>query len=108
MNWRNSRIPVGLWFVLLLGTLAVVSTCRQGEKQETKSHESSLPSKVTVEQVQEWMKEGESLVVLDSRSAYAWDSATTKAAGAVRVAPNDIEPYLSAIPRDRRIVVYCT
>jgi hypothetical protein len=108
MNWKSSRIRVGFGFVLLLGTLAIVSACRQQEKQEPKSPESSIPSKVTVEQVQQWMKEGKPLAILDSRSAHAWDSATTEVAGAVRVAPNDIEPYLSEIPRDRRIVVYCT
>lgn len=66
------------------------------------------PLKVTVAQVQQWMDEGEPLVFLDSRADAAWNVATTKVPGSLRVSPTDVEPYLSQIPRDRRIIVYCT
>jgi hypothetical protein len=87
--------------------LLLATACGQREVRG----ESSAPpqvSKVTPEQVREWMDAGVPLVILDSRAGYAWDSATTKAAGAIRVPPDDVEPYLSKIPRDRRIIVYCT
>jgi rhodanese-related sulfurtransferase len=71
---------------------------------------SPLPelSKVTVKQVQQWMEEGEPLVFLDSRNEASWSAATTRVPGSLRVPPTDVEPYLSQIPRDRRIIVYCT
>jgi hypothetical protein len=66
------------------------------------------PERVTVEQVQQWMDEGVPLTILDSRSDAAWGVATTQVPGSLRVPPTDVEPHLTQIPRDRRIIVYCT
>jgi hypothetical protein len=76
--------------------------------QEPTSTTLPEPSRVTVEQVQQWMDQGEPLVFLDSRNEAAWSTATSKVPGSLRVPPSDVEPYLSQIPRDRRIIVYCT
>jgi rhodanese-related sulfurtransferase len=54
------------------------------------------------------MDQGEALVVLDSRSETSWSAAMTKAAGSLRVPPSDVAAHLSEIPRDGRIIVYCT
>lgn len=65
--------------------------------------------RVTVEELQQWMAAGERLFFVDARSAVAWDAATTKVPGALRVPPHeDIEPYLDKIPKDQRVVIYCT
>jgi len=66
------------------------------------------PVRVTVEQVKQWMDEGVPLVFLDSRSESSWRALGTKLPGAIRVPPDDVESHLSEIPRDRRIIVYCT
>jgi hypothetical protein len=76
--------------------------------QEPTSTTLPEPSRVTVEQVQQWMDQGEPLVFLDSRNEAAWSTATSKVPGSLRVPPSDVEPYLSQIPRNRRIIVYCT
>jgi hypothetical protein len=75
--------------------------------QEPTSTTLPEPSRVTVEQVKQWMDQGEPLFFLDSRAAGDWVVAKTKVPGALRVPPTDVEPYLSQIPRDRRIIVYC-
>jgi hypothetical protein len=88
--------------------LSEVTVEQEQAAQEPTSTTLPEPSRVTVEQVQQWMDQGEPLVFLDSRNEAAWSTATTKVPGSLRVPPSDVEPYLSQIPRDRRIIVYCT
>lgn len=77
--------------------------------QEPTATELRTFPRVTVEEVQQWMDAGEPLFLIDARSVAAWDAATTKVPGALRVPPHeDIEPYLDKIPQDRRVVIYCT
>jgi hypothetical protein len=108
MNRKRNRRCSGLWWVLLFSILVIFPACRQPKEEDAKAPESATPFKVTVEQVQKWIDENEPLVFLDSRSPHAWDLATTKAVGAIRVPPDDVESFLSKIPRDRKIIVYCT
>ena len=108
MNNMRIRARVVLVAVVLLAAVVSLTACRQREAQESEAPASLELSKATVEQVQQWIESGEPLVVLDSRSVRAWDTGTTKALGALRVPPDDIEPHLAEIPRDQRIVVYCT
>jgi hypothetical protein len=85
-----------------------VSVEQEQAAQESTSTALPEPSRVTVEQVKQWMDQGEPLVFLDSRNEAAWSTATSKVPGSLRVPPSDVEPYLSQIPRNRRIIVYCT
>jgi hypothetical protein len=102
----------GLSAWLLCLTLSVVLWaalgCQKRPEQAPGSSASAEPSRVTVEQVQQWMAQGMALVLLDSRSDASWSAATTKAVGSLRVPPNDVAAYLSKIPRVGRIIVYCT
>jgi rhodanese-related sulfurtransferase len=52
--------------------------------------------------------ERERLVIIDARSADAWSKATSQAAGAIRVPPDDVASHVGEIPRGRPIVAYCT
>jgi rhodanese-related sulfurtransferase len=69
---------------------------------------SAVPELVTVTQVKEWMDRGIPLAFVDSRSATAWEAGSTKARGALRVPPAEVSLHLEEIPRDHRIIVYCT
>jgi hypothetical protein len=65
--------------------------------------------RVTPAEVQQWVAAGEPVFFIDARSVDAWSSATTKVPGALRVPPHeDVAPYLDQIPKDRRVVIYCT
>ena len=108
MKPKVSRRCLAVCCLLLSGSLAVLFACRHQEAEKSGPEAPAEPTRVTVEQVRQWMAEGQPPVFLDSRSSYAWDSATTKVPGAIRVPPDDVQPYLSKIPRDRKIVVYCT
>lgn len=76
--------------------------------QEPTATEMRTFPRVTVEQLKQWMDAGEPLFFIDARSSDAWSTATTKVPGALRVPPHDVEPHLGEIPKDRRLVIYCT
>lgn len=65
-------------------------------------------TKVTVEEVARRLKHGEKLTIVDSRAPHVWDESSTKAAGAIRIPPDDPEPYLSEVVADAYAIVYCT
>lgn len=75
-------------------------------KAQTQSN--SQPTRVTVDEVLERMRRGEAFVFLDTRNPQAWSAAETKLPSALRVAADEAEQQLAAIPRDRVVITYCT
>lgn len=69
---------------------------------------SENPSRVTVAQVQELAARGEPLLFIDSRNPIAWGSSRVKLPGARRIPIDEVDRHLSTLPRDHRLVVYCT
>ncbi|HSK73610.1 MAG TPA: rhodanese-like domain-containing protein [Pyrinomonadaceae bacterium] len=65
-------------------------------------------TKVTVEEVEKRLNNGQETTIVDSRSAHAWDEAEVKAGGAVRIPPDEVEKHIADISRDDYIVTYCT
>ena len=117
MNALSSSLRVTVFCVVLLVFSAGMSACQKQAAKESatagvpeapKAAAATESFKVTVAQVQKWIEAGETIVVLDSRSRNSWNSSTTKASGAIRVPPDNVGGYLDKIPRDTRIVVYCT
>jgi rhodanese-related sulfurtransferase len=66
------------------------------------------PSPLTVAQVKDLVAGGQAVTFIDSRNPIAWGSSRVKLPGALRVPIDEVERHLAAIPRDRRLVVYCT
>ncbi|MFN7929766.1 MAG: hypothetical protein U0Y68_17845 [Blastocatellia bacterium] len=73
-----------------------------------KTQTGEQPTRITVDEVQERMRRGESIVFLDTRNPQAWSAATTKLPGALRVPADEAEQRLTTIPHDRTVVTYCT
>ena len=91
--------------------VAAVGGCRPAHTDQTDevvTADTPQPDRVTPEQVKAWMDEGVEITFVDSRNATAWRAAVTKIPGAVRVPANQVDSHLSEIPRDSRIVAYCT
>ena len=65
-------------------------------------------TRVTVDEVKERMDRGETFTFVDTRNPKAWEEATTKLPGAVRVPADAVEQHLSEIPHDRTVITYCT
>ena len=66
------------------------------------------PSVLTVTEVRDLIERGEPIAFVDSRNPIAWGSSKVKLPGARRVAIDEVDKHIPALPRDRRLVVYCT
>jgi len=91
---------------LILASVVCLAACQGQPASEPGA--AADPVGVRIGVVQRWMDEGETVVFLDSRSNTAWVSGTTKIPGAIRVPPDDVASHIESIPREGKIVVYCT
>ena len=66
------------------------------------------PSRLTVDEVKDLIDQGHPVTFIDSRNPIAWGSSKVKLPGARRIPIDEVERHLSALPRDRRLIVYCT
>ena len=66
------------------------------------------PSRLTVADVNALIERGEPVVFIDSRNPIAWGSSKVKLPGAIRIPIDEVERHLPTLPRDRRLIVYCT
>ena len=66
------------------------------------------PSRLTVADVNALIERGEPLAFIDSRNPIAWGSSKVKLPGALRIPIDEVERHLPTLPRDRRLIVYCT
>lgn len=64
--------------------------------------------KVTIDEVNRKINNGEEIVFVDSRAAHVWDKAKTKIPGAIRIPPDKAEKRLSNVRKDAYVVTYCT
>ena len=69
---------------------------------------SETASLLTVGQVKDLLDEGQPLLFIDSRNPIAWGSSRVKLPGALRVPIDQVDQHVGTLPRDRRLVVYCT
>ncbi len=65
-------------------------------------------TKVTVEEVNEHLRNGENVEFVDSRAPHVWGEADTKLPGAIRVPPDEAEKHIADVNRDNYVVTYCT
>ncbi len=66
------------------------------------------PSRLTVADVKELLDRGEPIVFIDSRNPIAWGSSKVMLPGALRTPIDEVERHLPTLPRDQRLIVYCT
>lgn len=65
-------------------------------------------TKVTVDDVRNRLDAGQDIVIVDSRSAHAWNESNVKAGGAIRIPPDDAEKHIADVKRGAFVVTYCT
>jgi len=65
-------------------------------------------NKVTVEEVENRLSRGGDITLVDARSAEAWSKSDIKAAGAIRIPPDNADDHTADVSRDDYIVTYCT
>jgi len=65
-------------------------------------------TRIMIDEVKQRMDRGEQFAFVDTRNPKAWGEAKTKLPGAIRVPADEVEQYLTQIPRDRTAITYCT
>ena len=65
-------------------------------------------TRITVDEVRERIARGETLAIVDARSAESWGKARTQIPGSIRVPPDDVAGHAANVPRNRAVVAYCT
>lgn len=66
------------------------------------------PSPLSVTEVQALLDRGEPVTFIDSRNPIAWASSKLKIRGAHRVPIDEVPHHVHELPRDQRLIVYCT
>jgi rhodanese-related sulfurtransferase len=66
------------------------------------------PSRLSVAEVRTLLERGDPVTFVDSRNPIAWASSKVKIRGALRVPIDEVPEHLHELPRDRRLIVYCT
>ena len=66
------------------------------------------PSRLSVADVNALIERGDPVAYIDSRNPIAWGSSKVKLPGALRIPIDEVERHLPTLPRDRRLIVYCT
>ena len=66
------------------------------------------PSRLSVTDVQALLERGEPVTFIDSRNPIAWASSKLKIRGAHRVPIDEVPQHVHELPRDQRLIVYCT
>jgi rhodanese-related sulfurtransferase len=64
-------------------------------------------TKVSIEEVGARLAD-KNFQIVDTRAPEVWEKAEDKAAGAIRVPPDEAEKHLADLSRDDYIVTYCT
>jgi len=63
--------------------------------------------RITREEVKELLG-NPNILILDARTGSSWSGSDRKIKGAVRVDPHDISSWIKRVPRDKKIIVYCS
>ena len=70
--------------------------------------ETDNPSRLTVAAVKELIDRKHRIAFIDSRNPIAWGSSNVILPGALRIPIDEVDRRLEELPRDRRLIVYCT
>ena len=72
--------------------------------------EQAITDRISLAQLDDLLLRGEDVFILDVRKYGAFQDSATKAAGAIRVAPDRATETVSAfgLPKDAWVVSYCT
>ena len=54
-----------------------------------------------------WLSDPQ-VIILDVRAPKDWDGSDRKIQGAVRRDPNEVKTWAASLPKDKKIVLYCT
>ncbi len=63
--------------------------------------------RVAPETLKSWLTDPQ-VIILDVRQPGDWQSSDKKIQGAVRQDPNEVKTWAASLPKDKKIVLYCS
>lgn len=66
------------------------------------------PRPVSVSDAKQMLDRGDRVLFVDTRNPAAWSSSSTTLPDAIRVPADSLRAHLPALPREQRIIAYCT
>jgi rhodanese-related sulfurtransferase len=67
----------------------------------------SAAPRITPQTLKGWLGNPDVLVI-DVRQPADWQSSATKIKGALRLNPDDVKTWAAMLPKDKKIVLYCS
>jgi rhodanese-related sulfurtransferase len=64
--------------------------------------------RITPESIERRLASGEPVLFVDTRNPTAWERASRRLPGAIRIPADQVPNHLGELPHDRTIVTYCT
>ncbi|HEY6328176.1 MAG TPA: rhodanese-like domain-containing protein [Blastocatellia bacterium] len=101
MNFKR-QILLGLIVTALVAPVGVFA--RQQKPDNITKIETQ---KITVDELKSMLALKERVTIIDVRG-HDYDSSDSRIKGAIRIDPADLESHLAGLPRDSKIVTYCS
>jgi rhodanese-related sulfurtransferase len=66
------------------------------------------PTPVSAAEAKRMLDEGEPLTFVDARNPVAWKESRNKLPGAIRIPADEVDGHIDELPREGKVVTYCT
>lgn len=94
--------------VLLLTLVIATMFCANSfAKDGSKNNSDAEFPRITVSELQAKLAKHEKVLIIDVRGG-DYDQSDSKIAGALRIAPGEIQSRIADLPHDREIITYCS
>ncbi len=96
-----------LWLLLMVVSLMLAPACSGGLGQALGQEAYSQAPRLDPETLKSWLSDPQ-VLILDVRQEKDWLSSDKKIAGAVRQDPHDVKTWAANLPKEKKIVLYCS
>jgi rhodanese-related sulfurtransferase len=66
------------------------------------------PAPVSASEVKQMLDGGAHVIFVDTRNSIAWEQASNKLPGAIRIPADEVNRHLRKLPSEGTVVTYCT
>jgi rhodanese-related sulfurtransferase len=66
------------------------------------------PAPVSASEVKQLLDSGAHVIFVDTRNPIAWEQASNKLPGAIRIPADEVNQHLRKLPSEGTVVTYCT
>lgn len=64
--------------------------------------------RITKEELKAKIEKGEDILILDVRTGASFNNSKVKIKGAMRMSPDEVDVWSKNLPKDKKVITYCT